>query len=185
LPLSAGYLFRWANDVSPDGRWVLYSESRREAEGERDHGYDLWRAPIDGSGPPLAVLRTTFGEGEGAFSPDGTWVALRSDESGRNEIYLMPVAGGPRVRVSRDGGSVPRWPRRGEELVFFGANGAVMGAPVRREGGAWTAGEPVTLFHPGTSSLRGGDVTADGQRFLLAVPDAGTAAITVVVGWRR
>ena len=96
----------------------------------------------------------------------------------------MPLAGGPKVRVSRDGGAVPRLPARGGEVILR-SGWRAMSAPVRRDGEGWAAGPPVALFDPAVSALPGADVTADGQRFLIALPEDDVVPITVVVGWRR
>ena len=40
------------------------------------------------------------------FSPDGRWIAYRSDESGTNEIYVRPFPGGQggKWQISTGGG---------------------------------------------------------------------------------
>ena len=66
---------------------------------------DLWVLPMVGDRKPLVFLKTTFDERNGAFSPDGRWVAYQSNESGRREIYVRPFPGpGGQWQVSTAGG---------------------------------------------------------------------------------
>ena len=103
-----------------------------------------------------------------SISPDGRWIAYRSNESGRGEIYVQPF---PDVdqgkwQVSRDGGLDPVWARDGREL-FFRGNG-MMAVTLETEP-TFSADIPRSLF-----SLDGYSndqftytVSSDGQRFLM------------------
>ena len=73
------------------------------------------RRPASTSGPfgwtaidkPRPFLREAFEEQVPAFSPDGRWLAYRSDETGRDEIYVRPYPGpGGKWQISNDGGDV-------------------------------------------------------------------------------
>jgi Tol biopolymer transport system component len=44
-------------------------------------------------GKPFPYLQSQFDEQDGRFSPDGKWVAYMSNESGRDEIYVLPAPG--------------------------------------------------------------------------------------------
>lgn len=47
---------------------------------------------------------SAFNESKPAVSPDGAWIAYRSDESGCNEAYVERFPdNGDRVQVSSDG----------------------------------------------------------------------------------
>ena len=60
---------------------------------------DLKRATISGAFPtagdstPRPFLQTSANEQDARFSPDGRWVAFTSDESGREEVYVVPFPG--------------------------------------------------------------------------------------------
>jgi WD40 repeat protein len=101
---------KYVNDWSRDGRSLLYEEIDPKGK------FNLWVLPMDGaSGPrkPVPLLRTAYDERNGKFSPDGSWVAYESNESGRYEIYVLTfpasAAGGGKSMVSRAGGTQPHW----------------------------------------------------------------------------
>jgi Tol biopolymer transport system component len=98
--------------------------------------------------------------------PFGKWVAYESDESGRNEIYVVPYPGpGGKSQVSNDGGTQPRWNRNGRELFF--RSGAKMMAVDVETGATFRAGTPRMLFEKVSSDY---DVAPDGRRFLMLKP---------------
>ena len=121
------------------------------------------------------------------FSPDGRWLALRSNESGRGEIYMQAYPGpGGRSQVSVDGGGEPVWPRNSRE-IFYRNGDKMMAVPVVTQP-EFKAGKPVLLFEgPYEHSFRnpGYDVTADGKRFLMvrSMPKAAPAQILVTTNW--
>ena len=76
----------------------------------RRTGNAIWVLPLDGTAHPEPFLDTRVTRGYLEFSPDGHWVAYQSNESGRNEIYVVPYPGRrqvagvlPREEPSRDG----------------------------------------------------------------------------------
>ncbi|MGH9368179.1 MAG: TolB family protein [Thermoanaerobaculia bacterium] len=170
-----------ANDVSPDGRWLLYREFNRGSRG------DLKVVPLTGDRRPRTLVATADDESNGDFSPDGRWVAYVSDESGRKEVYAVSFPDPTRrLRVSSDGGWQPRWSRDGKEL-FYLRSGRLMAAAVGRQGDDLTFGEsrplfPLPLFtlvDPAFDEVTRYDVAPDG-RFLALLP-AGKEAPTPLV----
>src|SRR5690606_34549453 len=66
-----------------------------------------------------AVVASPFSEVYPSLSPDGKWVAFVSDQSGRQEVYVRPLAGdGDQVQISADGATEPLWSRDGRELIY-------------------------------------------------------------------
>ena len=116
--------------------------------GTQTTGTDLWALPLEGERKPLAVLQTRFTEGDAQFSPDGKWIAYRSNQSGRNEVYVraFPVSGG-QWQVSNQGGSRPKWRADGKELFYLGPNGSnVLAAGIRVAGASLQSDTPRELF---------------------------------------
>ncbi len=149
--------------------------------------WDVATLAPEGRQPPRPLLNGPFNEAGARISPDGRWLAYVSNESGREEVYLVPYPGpGPKVRVSTAGGSVPQWRGDGRELFFEGADQGIMAVDVRG-GAAVEVGAPRLLFR--ATLARGGYYraylwapTRDGQRFLVNTPtgEVGTGRFVVV-----
>jgi serine/threonine-protein kinase len=74
--------------------------------------------PVNG-GSPTKVLAGPFDEASAALSPDGRLIAYVSNESGRNEVYLRPLAEqSGRLSISTAGGTEPTWSPDGRELFY-------------------------------------------------------------------
>jgi len=164
---------------SPDGKVLAYSII------DPHLGYDIWTmTPSDHK--TQIFLQTKSNESAPQFSPDGRWLAYSSDESGHNEIYVVPYPGpGGKWQISSDGGREPLWNRNGRELFFRNGN-KMMAAPIDTQVG-FSAGTPKMLFQGQYVTLANStpnyDVTADGQKFLMLKTTAPPAQINVVVNW--
>jgi Tol biopolymer transport system component len=164
-------LFNDPNTVSPDGSVLVY----RSLSGGTSE--DLWLLPLTQPHTPRPLIQTRYNELDADISPDGRWIAYRSDESGRFELYLQPFPTLDRkIRVTRDGTTpdansgltATRWRADGRELFFLGGDGTtVMSVPVEL-GPEPRLGEPRPLFRlpRGTTGV---DVSRDGQTFVLTV----------------
>src|SRR5262245_61339214 len=124
---------------------------------------------------------------EGRFSPEPNprWVAYRSDESGRDEIYVQsfPEPRGPH-RISTNGGRAPQWGPGGRELFYQSLDGKVMAVSLKLGADSVEPSAPRELFALSPRhSLLPFQVTPDGQRFLVSVPDPTPRAVTVLVNW--
>ncbi|MBI3451084.1 MAG: serine/threonine-protein kinase [Acidobacteria bacterium] len=167
---------------SADGKFIAY-----ESTSDPNMKQDLWVLPLTGDRKPIAFLRTPFGERWPRFSPDGSFIAYTSNESGRNEIYVAPFPGpGGKWQISTTGGSRPRWRRDGKEIFYLSAMNAITSVEVSRDGPSLRAGEAKTLFRvvPGLIGTAY-DVTADGQRFLVSslLRNQTSTPLTLVVNW--
>jgi serine/threonine protein kinase/Tol biopolymer transport system component len=168
--------------VSPDGRLLLFSEQDAETS------WDLWVLPLDnGEARPYPLLQGPFDEVVGRFSPDGRWVAYRTNESGRNEIYVVPFPGpGRKWQVSTEGGLWAEWRADGKEIFYQTTDGDVAAVTVERRGEGLAFGPPRPLFPLEAQETNFHfSPTPDGQRFLTIEPVGGQRAqpITVVVNW--
>jgi serine/threonine-protein kinase len=170
-----------ARDISRDGEWLAYDEPGT------DTGQDVWMMSLRVPGPARPVARTSATERHPAFSPDSRWIAYVSNESGRAEIYVRPVAeGSGKWLVSGGGGIEPRWSPAGSELFY--RDGEKMMVVDVRAGGAFATGTPKLLFDApyligptGTNY----DVAPDGQRFLMVAStvDTSPSTLTIVSSW--
>ena len=160
-------------DVSPDGKWLLFLNYAFT-------GSDISVLPLDPPGEPRAFVATPFNEWSPRFSPDGRWVAWVSNISGRPEVYIRPFDGSaPDVRISTGGGTLPRWQTKGSELYFLAPGGRLMVVAV--DAGGQTSA-PRMLFQ--SESLVGFEPSGDGARFLvhLAGPSSG-ADVRLLMNW--
>ena len=172
---------------SRDGRYLLYFSNDPKTRN------DLWILPMEGDRKPVPFLRTEFGEALGQFSPDGRWIAYISNESGTNEVYVKPFSpgagaeiSGGKSMVSKGGGLFPQW--LGKQLLYTTTGGQLMAVDVTTDK-TFQFGVPKRLFQapavPG-QTLGGGDITADGKRFLFVAPQGSSnapAPFTVVLNW--
>ncbi len=172
-----------AQDWSRDGRRVLF-----QAYGAGTLT-DLWLLSL-ADRKAAVILQTEFFEGGGQFSPDGRWIAYHSNESGRQEVYVRPFPGpGPTLRISRDGGTWPRWRGDGKEIFYVFEDRTLMAVDVKGAGETFLVGEPKVLFKARLKRsvvfARNYDATPDGQRFLVNVTssDEAVAPLTLVQNW--
>src|SRR5262249_22033244 len=136
---------------------------------------DVWAMPQGPERKRFPLLHTRFHEEDPTISPDGRWLAYRSDESGRSELYVQsfpePDA---KYRISKDGagqGTRSRfgtsfWRRDGRELLYVAGDGATMMSVAVQIGPSFSAGAPRALFRipPACSALA---ASSDAQRFLV------------------
>jgi Tol biopolymer transport system component len=179
LLLATGSASSW----SPDGKFLLYSRFDPKL------GADTWVLPL---GVPSSVASkpfqwwdTPFRKVLAKFSPDGRWVAFQSNESGRSEIYVAPFPGpGGKRRISTSGGTFSRWRADGKE-IFYLSNGTLMAAEVSIKSGDIEVGPIRSLRIPVTWPHYKYDVSADGQRVLVAAPreQKSSTPLTLVQNW--
>jgi serine/threonine protein kinase len=166
---------------TPDGRGLLYTEPG--TAGLRT----LRMVEIGSSETAKPLLKTNRDEINGAISPDGRWLAYVTDESGREEVYVRKLEGGPRTQVSKNGGNTPIWRGDSKELFYQARdfNLVSVDAKSRPDGIEFSA--PQTLFSLPASYVAGHsfDVLPDGKRFLIMAPyrPRPREALTVVFNW--
>ncbi len=145
----------------------------------------------------IPLVTSEFNETNARFSPDGRWFAYASNESGTYEIYVRPfnpdaapgapLSVGGRAMVSKGGASPGGaiWRADGKELFYLAPDGTLMSVAVETEPTFRIGGPPQPLFKAPRGVLFF-DVSRDGQRFLMPVPEgAGTSAppYKVVLNW--
>jgi Tol biopolymer transport system component len=149
----------------------------------------LYLLDVDGGKKAIQIGSPNGNSFRGEFSPDGNYVAFDSDKTGRFEVYVQPITPGAReMRVSVNGGGLPRWRGDSKEIFFISPDGALMAADMKL-GDAVSAGTPHKLFSfnsgDGYDVARDGyDVASDGQRILIVSRvEEISSPITVVLNW--
>jgi len=175
--------------ISPDGKHLAYHERGQET------GYDLWTVTLDTSDPdhpkagkPEPFLATPSDENVPMFSPDGRWIAYRSNELGTNEIYVrpFPAGRGGKWQISTGGGLYGIWSNNGRELFYETADNRIMVVDYTVNGDSFVPGKPrlwsaKQIFYTGVSNLA---LAPDGKRFAVflmpeaAGPDKGSVHVT-------
>jgi eukaryotic-like serine/threonine-protein kinase len=173
---------KFATSWSADGRFLLFgTDAESSSQG-------IWALPMNGSRAPFPVLHTPAAERSGVFSPDSRWIAYVSNESGTQGVYVQQISlaqggavAGPKVLVSREGGTAPYWRADGRELFYRASDRTVMSVP-------FPAGDPL---HPGAPqalfTLPGAiwGATDDGSRFLAGVSvEPNLPPFTVILNWK-
>jgi serine/threonine-protein kinase len=187
LITSTGSCCVWPSSWSRDGRFLILMHS----DGITTQHGQIWTYDLkEHTQERLVTDRASVLEG--SVSPDGRWLAYRSDELGTWEVFVRPFRQpGSGVRVSAAGGRSPRWRDDGRELFFQAPNGQVLVADVPQPSGPqFTFGTPRVLFASpgwtrhvffdiGTSY----DVSHDGQQFAFRMTATVPTAV-LVQNWR-
>jgi serine/threonine protein kinase len=167
--------YQFGGSFSPDGANVYYSQ--RDPR-RRMHAY---RLPLAARAEPQPIVGTDSNEQDPRASPDGKWLAFQSDLTGDDEIYILDLASGERIRVTKDGGVMPRWRGDARELFCISSQHVLM-AITPGTNGDWHYATVTPLFSVG--NVQGFDAAPDGKTFLLAewTPGPADRFIHVVTG---
>jgi serine/threonine protein kinase/Tol biopolymer transport system component len=137
-------------------------------------------------------IETSFNENHATFSPDGHWLAYASNESGTEQVYVVPYPGpGGKFQVSTGGGRQPRWNPDGGEL-FYLEGSRMMVVRVETDAG-FRAENPEVLFENRDLIARSSAnplgfqyaVAPDGESFLMlqTARTGQTRELRIVQNW--
>jgi eukaryotic-like serine/threonine-protein kinase len=163
-------------DASRDGRFLFTVTPRTN---------DIWVLSLFGDRQPIPYVQTAFQETQPRLSPDGRWLAYQSNESKRNEIYVVSFPQpGEKWQISTDGGQAPVWSHDGREVYYYSGDSKIMAVDIK-PGTRFQFGAPKALFEARVRSNNVNiDVSKDGRFLLPALvdPEASTP-MTVVLNW--
>jgi len=96
-----------APQISPDGKRVVYEETRTNWESNAFET-DLWIADV-ATGESHLLTTTAKSANDAAWSPDGKWIAFLSDRvapldkspAGKRQLYVIPANGGESQQLTK------------------------------------------------------------------------------------
>ncbi len=158
--------------------------------------WDIGMFSMEGDHERRELLQERYFVKEPRISPNGSWMAYASNESGKFEVYVCPF---PEVkkgkwRISPSGGNHPLWSPDGREL-FYNSGDATMAAPVETAP-QFKYKTPTVLFRGSAGKIIDQastdmtdftywDISPDGKRFLMLkdAPALAPRKINIVVNW--
>jgi Tol biopolymer transport system component len=172
--LSGDRMHRAVQDVSPDGKYLLYAEFPSEASAN----LMLW------SLTDQKKLRYSSGRtmDHARISPDGKWVAYEGTTNGPSRVYIesFPVPG-TKYEISAPGAGQPNWSASGSEL-FLVAEGKLTAAAIATTGQTLQIGDTRVLFSLPVDGIY--DVARKTGRFLVTAPVKRPEPATIILNWR-
>ncbi|HAL57200.1 MAG TPA: hypothetical protein DCP63_12200 [Bacteroidetes bacterium] len=182
--LTNGLSISELTSYSPDGKVISFVQNG-----------DIWILPLEGDRKPFPFLETIASEATPRFSPDGKWLAYSSNESGTDQIYVVPYPRRPgKYQISSGGGTTPFWTKDGKELCYVtersatprrrGAGGVLMSVEITGTAPFDYSAEKVIADLPPSSTVT--DITPNGQQFLTAIfrsQTLGQSGLIVVLEW--
>ncbi len=166
---------------SPDGRFLALAYDQGKG------GTDIFVVPSAGGGAPRPIVVGPGNQRTGHFSPDGRWFCYVSDESGRDELYVVPFPGpGGKWQVSSGGAFDGFWLGDGSAIAYWqAADSRLFAVDFHARAANADIGLPRPLFAGRSIPNVAISPSPDGKKFLLAVPAGGEApyALTVVSNW--
>ncbi|MGH7584363.1 MAG: protein kinase domain-containing protein, partial [Gemmatimonadales bacterium] len=168
--------------MTPDGKSVMLTVIPEGA-------WALQTVPIDSPSVVHDYLagRTDFHSPQ--FSPDGRWVALVSDESGEDEVYLRSFPDpSARIQISAGGGEAPVWSVDGTRLYYLNGN-ALVAARLASSPTMTLLGRDTMIATFPTAAISNQYQSAfyrptrDGRHFLTSVPAKNDYQLVVSPNW--
>src|SRR5215831_9002156 len=115
---------------SPDGSTIAYVVTTVDQKQNRRHS-SIWTVAADGSREPMALTTAPQSSNSPRWSPDGESLAFLSarpaagdaaGEAARNQVWLLPIAGGEPRRITTlvNGVASFQWSPDGTRLVALG-----------------------------------------------------------------
>jgi len=178
----------YPTDWTQDGKSLVLTERPISTHDER-----VSLLPVAGKNGAETLLEIKGANMDsGKVSRDGRWIAYRSEESGKSEVYIssFPKPMG-KLQVSVAGGVTPRWRRDGKELYYLAPDRMLMAVELKEIGGSLQVGavrplfEMVRTMYLTPAGFGNYDVTGDGSRFILdsAITDESSTPLSLVQNW--
>jgi serine/threonine-protein kinase len=165
---------QYPSSVSPDGKLLAFIQDG-----------DIWLLPLDGSGKSYPFFESPASEANPVFSPNGRYISYESNESGKQEVVVVPFPSrAGKWQISAGGGTNPLWAPTGGEIYF--TQGSSIFAVSVHPGSSFDYSAPRKILNlpPDGAYLTG--ISGDGKKFaMLTLPykELSTSEVTLVTDW--
>jgi TolB protein len=107
---------------SPDGAKVVFTQ-RTTVENDTQRSTGLWIVDLT-TGQLTSLVKADSGAYDGAWSPDGNWIAYIQRDGTNNDLWVVPASGGQPTKLT-DGKQLasPVWSPDGSKIAFFEVDG--------------------------------------------------------------
>ena len=167
--------------VGPDGDTVIIHRSTEETS------FNILSVSLRDPSKAKTLLQTRAYESGARLSPDGRWMTYVSNETGRNEVYIVRFPQfGERELVSTAGGTQAVWNPNGREILYR-IDDKMMSVDVTTSP-VLKLSPPRLLFEARYAygagiTIPNYDISRDGQRFIMVKPETGAGRLNVVLNW--
>ena len=177
--------------ISSDGKYFLYTGINYASP---KSGFDIFLLPAGEDKKPVTILATNFNEAFAVFSPNMKWIAYQSDESGKDQIYVIPFnpnnpsGTSAKWQISVNGGSKSIWMKDGKSIYFITPDNKIMGVNVNENGTSLSPGKPYLVFEPGnTKVFNVYDINKYGTEITATIPNgkSNQSTLTLVENWQK
>jgi Tol biopolymer transport system component len=167
-PLTPSKSFQIPWSFTPDGRRLAYFEILGPPQ--------LWTVPLEEqmkARKPEPFLKSQFQDATPEFSPDGKWIAYRSNATGSDEVYVRPFpppASGQsgQWQISNSRGQYPMWSHTSQDLLYQSGD-QIMAVSYKVNGDSFQADKPrVWLAKVGGGQVFG--LAPDGKHVAVIAP---------------
>lgn len=166
--------------ISPDGRFLVFDQKSSYSS------WGIYLLDLRRRSTVSVFRQTEKNQRGGEVSPDGHWIAYASDEADTGyDVYVASFAHAQeRVRVSLDGGTIPKWSPDGTKLFYLSLDGKLMTASIRRLGSRFDPGEgTLAIKDQGFRSMSSYDVSPDSTRFIMNMPMRNGKPVKAIFNW--
>lgn len=121
LPLSGGPAMSVTTPLTHTSSPAVSPVAHRIAYVDSPNNVSVWRIAKDSQRNPEPFITTNFFDSSAVYSPDGAYIAFRSDRTGANEIWLCRSDGSEPKRITHFDGPMtgsPRWSPDSHSLAF-------------------------------------------------------------------
>jgi Tol biopolymer transport system component/DNA-binding winged helix-turn-helix (wHTH) protein len=121
VPLNGGPAVAITTPLAHTSSPTVSSVAHRLAYIDSPNNVSVWRLAIDAKSDPERFITSNFFDSSAHYSPDGHYIAFRSDRSGTNEIWVCRSDGREPRRITHFNGPMtgsPQWSPDSRSLAF-------------------------------------------------------------------